>query len=68
MKSPTIGFALLHLASLCYGAPGPIAETEITFQGAGPNPPEYKLEVPCNGATFTISMLLSSESLAKRRC
>jgi len=59
MKHPTIGFALFRLASLCYGGPGPIAETEITFQGAGPNPPEYTLVVPCNGVTFTIHNPLS---------
>ena len=62
MKISTTGFTLLHLAFLCNGAPGPgpVAETEITFQGAGPNPPQYTLEVPCNGVTFTISMLFLS--------
>ena len=63
MKSSTIGFTLLHLASLCYSAPGTsyvnarqaISDT-VTFQGAGPNPPSYTLNFPCDGSNVTISM------------
>ena len=33
-------------------------EATLTFQGAGPNPPEYTLTVPCDDSTFTIGMLL----------
>ena len=73
MKSSTISLAFLHLASLCYGAPGSAYvkarqegfEATITFQGAGPNPPEYTLTVPCDESTFTTSKLLSSVPLTK---
>ena len=37
----------------------------ITFQGAGPNPPEYNLTVPCDDTVFSTSMLVTSGPLAK---
>ena len=38
-----------------------VIEGVIRFIGAGPNPPEYDLNVACDGSTFFTSMLLSSE-------
>lgn len=62
MKTFTFGIAILHLASLSYAAPGsaPLEarqgfESNVTFQGAGPNPPSYSLHVPYDGTTFKIS-------------
>jgi len=63
MKIPAIAFALLHLSSLCYGAPGsPYVEARRTFEspvyfiGAGAY---YTLLLPYDGSNFTISNPLS---------
>lgn len=61
MKTLTFGIAILHLASLSYAAPGSAPHearqefgSNVTFQGAGPNPPSYSLHVPYDGSTFKI--------------
>ena len=71
MKSFTIGFALLQLASISYAAPGSArmearqaAENVITFQGAGPNPPSYTETIRNDGSLFHIgtSVFFRSET------
>ena len=73
MKTFTIGFTLLGLASISYAAPGSArvgarqaAENVITFQGAGPNPPSYTETIPNDGSTFLIGTSLPSRPVKQR--
>ena len=64
MKTSTIGLALLYLAGFSYAAPGSsdinarqASSNNVTFYGAGSNPPSFEESFPDDGSTVKISKL-----------
>jgi len=66
MKTFAISAALVIAATLTNAAPqggpdwapvqGRQFRAQITFSGAGPNPPTYTISAPVDGSAFTIGM------------
>lgn len=63
MKTFTVSAALALMATLAHAAPAPGSpearqfEVQLTFEGAGPNPPTYTLSEPTDGSVFYISKM-----------
>ena len=55
MKTFALSAAFALVAALANAAPSARQfEVQLTFEGAGPNPPTYTLSEPADGSVFTI--------------
>ncbi|MCJ1456513.1 hypothetical protein MMC28_006874 [Mycoblastus sanguinarius] len=69
MKTFTISAALALLAALGQAAPAPSQakgrqfEVQLTFTGAGPNPPIFTLAEPADGSIFEVDNALSVSTI-----